>query len=272
MRFGVVVSLLLHLIVLGAGYLVLPFLPKPTIIETPFIPVSVIDEAEIADEVSVPAAAPKPDPKPVETPPAPEPVETPAPKSPPPPNAAEPEPEPQPQPEPKKPEPAKAEPRKPAPKEPKQRPRPDELDLDALSAAINLEKQNEQGAAAPNESKTPREQIGAGLRLTATEEAKMQAAIRRCWNVSAIAGAPDAQRLVVVAEIRLNRDGTLAAPPRALNAAEINFSGNRFWKAAEREALSAIVQCQPYDFLSAERYETWREMELNFDAALAAGY
>lgn len=263
MRFGIVASVLLHLILAVSGYLFLPSLATK-VIETPFVPVSIIAEAEIADELSVPELAPKVDaepskpvveeaPKPADTPPLPEP---------PPPPENKPDP---------KPEPLKAAEKKPDPVKPK--PKSNDLDLDALSAVVNKEKARQPASSgAPAEADRPQERIGAGVKLTATEEAKMQAAVRRCWNLNAIAGAPDAKSLVVVAAFELNRDGTLSGPPRAVNGAQVALSGNRFWKAAEQSALRAIIQCQPYDFLSPERYDTWREMELKFDPSVAAGY
>lgn len=265
MRFGFVASVLFHLILLGSAYLFLPNLAT-TVIETPFVPVSIIAEAEIADELSVPEMAPKVDEKPAEPP---KPVVEEAPKA-----AEAPPPEPAPLPEKKpdpKPEPQKAPEKKPEPV--KAKPKSDDLDLDALSAVVDREKQKQPASSgAPREADRPQERVGAGVKLTATEEAKMQAAIRRCWNLNALAGAPDAKSLVVIAAFELNRDGTLAGAPRAVNGAQIALSGNRFWKAAEQSALRAIIQCQPYGFLSPERYETWREMELKFDPSVAAGY
>lgn len=265
MRFGYVASVLLHLILVGSAYLFLPSLATK-VIETPFVPVSIIAQAEIADELSVPEMAPQVDPKPPEEP---KPAVEEAPKV-----SEAPPPEPAPTPEKKpdpKPEPLKAPEKKPDPVKPK--PKTDELDLDALSAVIDKEKQKQPASSgAPLEADRPQQRIGAGVKLTATEEAKMQAAIRRCWNLNALAGAPDAKSLVVVAAFELNRDGTLSSPPRSVNGPQIALSGNRFWKAAEQTALRAIVQCQPYDFLSPERYDVWREMELNFDPSVAAGF
>ncbi|MBY0422207.1 MAG: hypothetical protein K2Q06_07880 [Parvularculaceae bacterium] len=267
MRFGVVASVLLHCLALAAGFLFIPrTLPA---IETPFIPVALIDKAELAEEVSVPEAAPKTKPEPPKEEPKPAPPEeTKAAEATPPPQVAPPPPTPQetrPDPKAEKtPEPPKKEPPK---------PKSDPLDLDALAAVVDKEKKKAPSSStAPREADQPQARQGAGARLTTTEEAQMQAAIRRCWNLNAIAGAPDAKSLVVVAAFELNRDGTLAGPPRSTNGAQIALSGNRFWKAAEQSALRAIIQCQPYSFLSPARYDVWREMELKFDPSVAAGY
>jgi hypothetical protein len=100
----------------------------------------------------------------------------------------------------------------------------------------------------------------------------MQAAIYRCWNISAISGMPDANSLIVTVEFELNRDGTLVSPPRVANSMQINLSGNQFWKVAEQSAVRAVVSCQPYNFLPQDRYSDWKEWTLDFDPAQAAGY
>ena len=99
----------------------------------------------------------------------------------------------------------------------------------------------------------------------------MRAAIARCWNASTIIGAPEPEKLLVVIDFELNRDGTLASQPRVVNELQINLSGNQFWRVARREAASAVVKCAPYDFLPQERYETWKEFRFNFDPSLMVG-
>lgn len=290
MRFGIAASLLLHLCAIGLLFVSLPEKWRPRVEPEPFVPIEIISQAELAERTSVPAAAPKPEPeiKPEPEPPAPEEVETPSPKpaeekrpeteaTPPPPEekaAPEPEPEPvAPEPEPeKKPEP-------PAPK-PKPKPKPKdtgELDLDHLSALVNKERakeQPQQGAPSetPIESDRVQRRVGAGDRLAASEKAKMQAAIYRCWQIGAISGMPEADRLIVTIEFELNRDGTLDGQPRVANAAQINLSGNKFWKVAEQSAIRAVISCQPYDFFPQDRYSEWREWRLDFNPTQAAGY
>jgi outer membrane biosynthesis protein TonB len=287
MRFGVAASLLLHLCAIGLLFVSLPEGWRPKVTPEPYVPIEIISQAELAEKTSVPAAAPKPKPevKPEPEPPAPEKVEAPAPEpveekkpeteTPPPPpqeQAA-----PKPEPEPVAPEPEK----KPEPPKPKPKPKPKkdtgELDLDRLSALVNKERakeQPQQGAPSetPIESERTQRQVGAGDRLAASEKAKMQAAIYRCWQIGAIAGMPEANRLIVTVEFELNRDGTLDGQPRVANEMQINLSGNKFWKVAEQSAVRAVVSCQPYDFFPQDKYSDWREWRLDFDPSQAAGY
>lgn len=271
MRFGVFASLLLHACAMGLAFISLPDFLRTKVVDAPVIPIDLIDEAEFAEMTSVPAMAPKPEPKEEKPPEPPKPkVEEPKPT---PKAEAEPEPKPEPAPE-KKPEP-KPEAVKPKP-ERKPKPKSEDLDLDALSALVDKSRKAEpsssEDSSAVLEADRAQEAIGAGDRLTATEIDKMRAAVSRCWNASAIIGAPEPEKLVVVLDIDLNRDGTLAGAPRVVNALEINLSGNRFWKVAEQNAIRAVQACQPYDFLDPARYQDWKAFTLNFDPSQMAGF
>ena len=275
MRFGVVASVLLHLCAVGLAFVSIPESWRPKVEQEPYVPIEIISKAELALRTSVPATTkePIPDIKPEPKPPAPEekvepPKPTPEEKKP----EAKPEPPPAPKPEAKKPEEKKPEPPKPKPK-PKE---PEDLDLDRLSALVNKEKQKEQQQEepAPNaiQGERNQEQIGAGDRLAASDIAKMKAAVSRCWQTSALVGAPEPEKLRVEVQFELNLDGTLKSQPRVVNSLQISLSGNQFWKVAEQVAVRAVIQCQPYDFLAPERYDVWREMQLNFDPTEMAGF
>ncbi|HBK92480.1 MAG TPA: hypothetical protein DDZ68_12500 [Parvularcula sp.] len=263
----------LHGGALALAFVSLPEFLRTKVVEQPVIPVELIEKAELGKVTSVPAAAPKPKPLPEKKP------EPPAEKPPEPPKAEaknEPEPKKEPPPvEPKKePEPKKDPPKKdPVKKDPPKK--PDDLDLDALAALIDKSKKDQQTGApsdATEEAERARAAIGAGERLTVTEIDKMRAAVARCWNASAILGAPNPEALVVEIDIDLNRDGTLAGTPRVVNAIEISLSGNRFWKVAEQNAVRAVQACQPYDFFDPARYQEWRAFTLNFDPSIMAGF
>ncbi len=272
MRTGVAASIVVHAGAVALAFVSLPEFLRTRVVDTPVVPIDLISEAELALTTSVPAAAPKPKPAPVKAPepPAEKPPETPAPKA-----QAEPEKEPPPARPEIKPDDKVAEkkPEKKPEKQPEKKPAED-LDLDALAALIDKSRKDETGgpADAAQESETPREAIGAGDRLTVTEIDKMRAAVARCWNASAILGAPNPESLVVEIDIDLNRDGTLAGTPRVVNSAEIALSGNRFWRVAEQNAVRAVSACQPYDFFDPARYQEWRAFTLNFDPSIMAGF
>lgn len=290
MRFGVFASIVFHLALVGSVYLDLwPFEFRPTITPEPYIPLELIREAELSLRTSVPAAAPEPVEEEIEEPDLPEPEAEEEPPAPQeqfrPEEAAQQEPEEPvvekaPDPVAETPEPQSEEKPEPPKETPTVKPKPQqtaELDLDALSQLIDREKekQAERPREAPSETTETADQarsaIGAGDRLTASDRAKMKAAVERCWNASAIIGAPEPEKLRVEILIELNRDGTLATQPRVENALEINLSGNRFWKVAEQSALRAVVSCAPYDIFPQDRYQDWKSFLLNFDPSQMVG-
>lgn len=94
-------------------------------------------------------------------------------------------------------------------------------------------------------------------RMSANEIDVFIAQIARCWTPPV--GGLGAESIVVKLHIELNEDGTLARPPRVANNLESPF----FTPAAD-SAVRAVIQCQPYR-MSADKYDMWRDMMLNFD-------
>lgn len=274
MRLGVLASLFLHASVAWLILYGLPDMRRSYAPTEPTIPIELITEAELDLTTSVPAARPE-EPEPVEEEPEPD-LPEPEPEEPPAP-VVEPEPEPEPEPAPEpEPQPVEEEPEPQPEPEPEQQ-RTAELDLDALSQLVDKAREDETAQPVDTPSETTevadhaRAAIGAGDRLTASDEAKMKAAVSRCWNASAIIGAPNPETLIVSIDFELDRNGELSSDPRVANAMQINLSGNRFWKVAEQMAMRAVVACAPYDFLPQDRYETWREFRVNFDPSEMVG-
>jgi hypothetical protein len=260
-----------------------PYIHGPVPQSVPVIPIELITEAEIADEVSIPEMTraeepqeeilePAAEPEPVEEeappPPEPEPEPQPAPDPdpvPPPPAEEEAEPEPEPEPEPL-PEPETQD----EPEPPRREPEPEPDPLSGLDdALLDLDPDKEEERRRPREvpegtatGPVDTDRIGTGDTLTATEEALVQAKVYECWNRQT--GVPNIEQLVVQVQFELNPDGSISGAPRVLNDAQTTRSGNRFWVAARARAVSAVTECAPYDFLPVERYETWRRMTLNF--------
>lgn len=88
----------------------------------------------------------------------------------------------------------------------------------------------------------------------------MRQAVSRCWNINA--GLDGIQNMVVKVEVRLTKDGRIAAPPRVVN----NQSSPVFRDAAD-SAVRALVQCEPY-LLPDDKYAGgWEHMILTFDPA-----
>jgi outer membrane biosynthesis protein TonB len=267
MRFGLPISLAMHAGLIAAGLLVLP-VPKLTLIDTPeIVPVELVT---LAEQTSVAAISPEPEPKPEVS----EPLVTP------PESLPEPVPEPEPKPEPiVVPPPKKVEPKpvkkevapKPKPKKqakPRRKPKPKAPAFNLARLESKLAKQAPKDQPTEDVYERARAAIGTGDAMTANEIDLLRAQMYRCWR--APLDAPYPEKLKVTIRARLNPDGTLASAPEVLNAAQINRSGDPFWRAAADNARRAVLKCQPYA-LPPEKYALWRETIMHFSAADVLG-
>ncbi|ADZ69352.1 cell envelope integrity protein TolA [Polymorphum gilvum] len=211
-----------------------------------------------------PAPAPAPEPAPVKPePPKPEPVATP------------PEPAPAPEPEPKaaeapaeaapktaEPTPVKVVPRtKPTPP-PKtqtaQRPREDTFNPNQISALLNKIDPSGGGTAASTQPASLGTARGeANVRMSQSELDALRGQISRCWNPPV--GAAGADDLLVRLQFQLTVDGAVDGSPRVLNS-----SSNPSFRAASDSAVRAVMRCAPYS-LPGNKYETWKDVIINFD-------
>jgi colicin import membrane protein len=148
---------------------------------------------------------------------------------------------------------AKQQPKKPQPKfDPKQ--------IEQRLAL--LDKREGQRRAATGETLNPTAGLGTAagraVQLSQNEIDALRARLRECWNLPA--GATDAKDLNVEVRILLKQDGSLSADPRVLNR-----STNPFFQVAAESALRAVRTCAPFDFLPVAKYESWKDIEINFD-------
>lgn len=218
-------------------------------------------------------------PQPPKQPDAPK-VATPAPTPPrPKPAEAKPEPKPTPEPAPKKAEPkpdetkvAAATPTPVPPVRPAHVPKPQpakpaqperKFDADKIAALLN-KAPDRSAAAQPTETPIMAkadpglgDPSGLDARMSVSEIDALRGQIARCWNPPI--GVQGAEDLAVRIHLALNLDGTLAGPPELLSSG----SGIAFQAAAD-SARRAVLRCQPYQ-LPPQKYETWRDINVNFD-------
>ena len=100
--------------------------------------------------------------------------------------------------------------------------------------------------------------LSPGERMSLSEIDAFRAQIRACWSVPA--GAKNAESLVVRVRVQLDTAGRPIAK-KVINRAQLTDS---FFLSAAESVLRAIERCQPYK-MPPEKYESWREMDLNFD-------
>jgi len=222
---------------------------------------------DLAKEIK--QAVKEPEPEPVPEPPKPDPVKELIEKT-----EKQPEPEPEPKLEPKKAE-AKVSPvpvprRKPkvpkkfklAEKKPKKKKHKfDPTQLNALLNKIDderkapLEPVDETGTPANSEIANI---IGRDQKLTGSEADWLRQKVQQCWSPPV--GVRGAERLVVKVQFNLDISGTVLGTPRVLNS-----STNPLFGVAADAAVRAVLGCQPYDGLPAEKFRYWSNNIVNFD-------
>lgn len=202
------------------------------------VPIEIVDVAAEANVRALAEEVPEQEVAAVDTPPEPEPPET---------------------------TPAPA-PRQPQPQQPRQR--QDDFNLADISGL--LDKQRDPGRRQQEGERAERTQRGAGLGTAevASMEARIAALVQRhlqrCWRMPD--DLPDADRLTVVVEFSLNRNGSLNGQPRVTSPRNYNFDAPM--TEAVNRAVRAVRQCDPYplpdDPIVGEHFEIWREQLVTF--------
>jgi hypothetical protein len=248
---------------------IVPEPPAPEIAELPPEP-EPMPEPELAPEppepeplpepeVAEPEPLPPPEPPAAEPPPpepeaVPEPAVAPEPAPPPPPEekVAEPEPEPPP------PVP-RARPKPPAPKktvvakaEPKETFNPDEI-----SALLDKSQPTGSTRTDPTPPTLGSSTGSVTQEMTLNEIDALRARLAQCWNIQL--APPDPSELRVKLKMFLNPDGSISQAPQVLEVGSSEFA-----RSAAESAVRAVRRCAPYN-LPAEKYDSWREINVTFD-------
>ncbi len=99
---------------------------------------------------------------------------------------------------------------------------------------------------------------GSAEQISMSEVDALRRKLMQLWNPPA--GATNPQELIVSVRLQLNRDGTLASPPRVLT------SGNSpLFLIARENAMRAVFMGQPYTMLPKDKYDLWKDIEITFD-------
>ena len=266
---GIFYSFWLHVFLfvflLGAPLSCQKDIPAPNVISVELLPVKDKSNVKPKPEKAKQEEQPKPKDKPKEEEKKPE-EKKPEPKP-------EPEPEPKIAPKPKekpKPEPVPAPKPKDKPKEkpkPKEIPKPKEEEVDFNTVLKSVEKikekkKGEEKDAADDKKSQPQSQFDPNEPLSMSEIDAIIKQISQCWSIPA--GARDAMDIVVKLNLSLRVDGTITKVD-IVDKARYSNSGDPFYKAAADAAMRAVYQCSPLKGLPANKYNNWKEIELNFD-------
>ncbi len=149
---------------------------------------------------------------------------------------------------------------------PVQKPKSQQQKFDPSQVQALLNKQDPQRMAAAGSALNTTPAMGAPKQqsraLSQNDIDALRGRIRQCWNLP---GGSDTTDVVIEVRMKLNKDGSLETAPVLLSR-----NSNPIFQATADSALRAIRLCAPYDFLSAATYESWREMDITFDASWAA--
>jgi outer membrane biosynthesis protein TonB len=134
--------------------------------------------------------------------------------------------------------------------------------FDASRIAALLDKRDPQRRAATGETLSPTPALGvptgSAPRLTQNEIDALRARLRECWNLPV--GVAEARDLIVTVRIAFNKDGSLSTEP-----AVMNHGSHPVFQVAAESALRAVRRCAPYSFMPVAKYDSWKDVIVDFD-------
>jgi hypothetical protein len=288
---GMLLSVGIHFSILVIAFLGLPdwfsrkIEPQPMVITLENLPVT--DKTNVRPSV-LPVVRQKQPPTPVKAPPKP-PTSKPKPPPPPPQPKAEPEkpkekvePDPIPKKEAiKKPTPPKEQPKPkptpPAKKPAKETPKPDSkadeaMEDEALKDLIDKAVTKNDDKAKPVKNPTPAANqtksdapFDASLPLSISEKDAITSQFVACWRIPA--GAASDYSLKVSIDVWLRPDGSVIKA-HLTGDQRGKYNADGVFRAAADSALRAVHMCSPLKNLPTSKYNSWKEMRLNFDPSM----
>ncbi len=181
----------------------------------------------------------------------------------------------EPEPEPKKDDVPLPEPDKPAEKKPEKKPEPKKEEKNKEQEAFEaiLKSLKEQADEKPEkeakDDKTTKENktrsdkpYDPAMALSITEKDAIRGQFVKCWRMPA--GAKDAEGLAARVRVSVSSSGEVTEVRLATNQLA-RYRSDAFFRAAADSAIRAVWKCSPLQNLPPDKYETWQDMELNFD-------
>jgi colicin import membrane protein len=145
---------------------------------------------------------------------------------------------------------------------PKKPPQKEQPKFDADKIAALLDKRDPQRNAATgaelNSAPSLGTATGSAAKLSQSEIDALRARLMSLWNPPI--GIQNPEEFVIRIRIQLGRDGKLSAPPTVLSTGT-----GPLYNSARDSAVRAVFQGQPFNMLKPDHYETWKDIEVNFD-------
>lgn len=149
------------------------------------------------------------------------------------------------------------------PKKPPPKKQP-EFNPQRIAALLDKRDPTRQAATGDSINRTASLGVPAGTAATLSQNEldALRARLKQNWSVP-----PVADKIVIRMVIRLTPDGRLASPPQVLTRG----NGAAF-EAFRDSAVRAVMVSQPFNMLRRETYETWREIDIDFDERTMFGF
>ena len=154
------------------------------------------------------------------------------------------------------------------PEEKKQKKKKPELNTDDIAAFLNKTDDEKTAPQQTAEVTAEPEQgvadiLGTDDALAATLVDALRQKLAGCWSVP-----PGAREANITVKVRffLNPDGSVAGLPEVLNG-----SADPLFATTAQSAVSAVMECKPYDFFPPDRYDLWKDNTVNFNPNMMFG-
>lgn len=159
----------------------------------------------------------------------------------------------------------------PTPQQTRQQPQRNNDDFNLADISGMIDRQRNQGRRQQEGAAADRNQRGAGLGTAerATVESRVASLVdrhlRRCWRSTE--DMPDPERLIVVVEFQIDRNGRLSGQPRVTSPT--NYTFDPLMAEAVNRATRAVRVCDPYEFLPndpvvGQHFDVWRSQVVTF--------
>ncbi len=156
---------------------------------------------------------------------------------------------------------------KPKPKKETKKEKPKEDDFAVLMSKLKQEAEQEDDKTKKTKkesSDTSRsdKRYDDSLPLSISERDLIRSQFQKCWRMPA--GARNDYTLIVTLRAEFRQDGSVIAVDLIPNQRG-RYNSDNFFRAAVDSAIRAVWNCSPLRGLPANKYGTWRDMELNFN-------
>lgn len=160
-----------------------------------------------------------------------------------------------------KPEPKKEEKPKEEPKKKEEKKNDFENILKSIEDAAKKEEGDKPTKSNKEVKKAVADTYNPSLPMGMSEIDAVRSQFVKCWNLPA--GARDAHELRLTLDVRVRIDGSVISADLADDKGRYYNDG--FFRAAVDSAIRAVYRCSPLKGLPANKYETWKYLQLTFD-------